>query len=127
MRIILFLAAALCAGPALAQGPVLFIHGPKGCSFFDGLGGDGAAFHALDAEHMILDYWVLEGGELSCQFASEVTLDPVAGQVERAAGTCFTPDAPEFAATFEVVYSEGAATVTADFWDAPKLFLSCPQ
>lgn len=118
--------AALAAQAAAAGQPRIHIHGPKGCSYLDGLGGDGAAFHALDEEHMILDHEVLESTKTSCYFDGAFSLIGEAGKTEELTGTCENHEGGKREGTFTLTYSDADhAMLEFGGFDEPVPFTAC--
>lgn len=125
---ILAIALGGAAGPVQAADTIRgLLHGPKGCSFFDGLGGDGAALHALDADHLLLDYGMLEGGDMSCLFDAEFSLSPKRGKTETLTGTCDSyPGNKVETGSFTLTYRDTkSAVLESDLFDAPVEFSIC--
>lgn len=119
--------AACFAAPAIAADkPRLHIFGPKGCSYFDGLGGDGAVFHALDDAHLILDHEVLEGTTISCRFDGMFSLIGAPGKAEALTGICTNADGSERTGVFTLTYSDADhATLDISGFDQPVPFTAC--
>ena len=120
---------ASLALPALAgEHPRIHIYGPKGCSFLDGIGGDGAAFHALDDDHLILDHWVMEGTQISCRFDDAFSLMGAPGKEETQTGSCTNADGDERRGTFTLTYSDAdhASLEISDF-DQAVPFTACDR
>lgn len=122
------LAAAFSTAALAADQPRLHIYGPKGCSFFDGLGGDGAAFHALDGEHLILDHGAMEGTVISCQFDGEFSLIGAPGKTEALSGSCTNADGETRQGDFTLTYSDADnATLNISGFDQTVPFVACDR
>jgi len=104
-----------------------YISGPKGCSYFDGLPGDGGAYHALDENHVLLDYWVLMSWTLECQFDDEIAARVRPGTTETTTGVCYKPDGTEQTTDFVLTFSDAtSATLTVGLLESPITFDICP-
>ena len=120
--------AGLVATSALATEPRLHIFGPKGCAFFDGLGGDGAAFHALDDAHLILDHGAMAGTLISCRFEGEFSLVGAPGKTEALTGLCTSADGEERSGDFSLSYTDADhATLTISGFDQTIPFIACDR
>ena len=128
----LVLGVAICAGQfAFAQNPEpdysRYISGPKGCSYFDGLPGDGGAYHALDEDHMLLDYWVLMGWTIECQFDAEIATNVRPGKTETTTGVCYGPNGSEEKTDFSLTFvDDKIATLRVGILEEPITFNICP-
>lgn len=126
MRFPLASALLLCATPALADDPALFVSGPDACAVVAGAGGLDAATEALGPENNILDHAMIRGGAEECVFDTEITLDPEGGP-EHAEGLCRQPDGSEARGGFDIVYSGAGMTVVIfPDWPEPRVFRACP-
>ena len=125
--LVLAVAVAALAGAALADNhPRVHIYGPKGCSYFDGMAGDGAAFHALDDDHIILDHEVLESTRFSCWFDGAFSLVGAPGKVETLSGTCEAAQGGQRKASFKLIYSDkNYANLEVSHFDKPLPFQAC--
>ncbi|KRS16041.1 hypothetical protein [Roseovarius indicus] len=122
------LAALIATAASAADQPRLHIFGPKGCAFFDGLGGDGAAFHALDDAHLILDHGALEGTVISCQFDGEFSLIGAPGKTEAQSGSCTNANGETREGDFTLTYSDADnATLNISGFDQTVPFVACDR
>ncbi len=123
MRILAIL-LSLTAVPASAQ---VMVNGPLGCSLVAGLS-DGGVFHAIDDEHMVFDFSVLEAIEYHCAF--EPAFDPYLedGAVQTRIGYCMEPGPFITPGVFTLmVRGDGMAQLDASFSDEPILLDICAQ
>ena len=112
----------LSTAPAAAQ---LMVSGPLGCGLVAGLA-DGAVFQALDEEHMIFDFAVLEAIEYHCAF--EPAFDPSLedGEIQTRIGYCMEPGPFITPGVFTLLdRGDGTAQLDSSDWDDPILLDIC--
>jgi parvulin-like peptidyl-prolyl isomerase len=114
--------AAGSVAPAAAQ---VMVNGPQGCDLVTGLA-DGAVFHALDEEHMIFDFAVLEAIEYHCAFEPAFSPYLEDGEIQTRIGYCMEPGPFLTPGVFTLMdRGDGMAQLDSSFSDDPILLDIC--
>ena len=115
---------SLAALPASAQ---VMVNGPLGCALVAGLS-DGGVFHAIDEEHMVFDFAVLEAIEYHCAFEPAFDFGGEEGEIQTRIGYCMEPGPFVTPGVFTLmVRGDGMAQLDASFSDEPILLDICAQ
>lgn len=128
-RLSLLTLATLAGGalPALAQGPHAWISDPRGCAPYAGVGGDGAARHAMTQESVLLDHEVLEAAAFYCSFATPFRLSGRPGEYEEREAICQHEDGRTVERRLEAHYEAAdRITLSASDQTLPLYFQRCP-